>query len=98
MLAFTMQIVKLELAAAAPDVVYASCKTDLDTFKLLSGSDQSLRGIFPDEVCDRLGDVELVGVGIGFLSLLELQDRPGAKFKVLLREICLSQRGMHTRA
>lgn len=38
MLAFTVQIVKLELAAATPDVMYASGETDLDAFKLLSGN------------------------------------------------------------
>ena len=92
MVAFTVQVVKLELAAAATDVVYASGKTDKNTFKLLSRSDQPILAVFPDKVCDRLGDIELVGVRVRFLSLFKLQYRPGAKFKVLLNNMPVSER------
>lgn len=92
MLAFTVQVIKLELAAAAPNVMYASGKTDLDTFQLLSGGNQPILAVFPDKVCDRLGDIELVGIRVRVLCLLEFQDRPGAKFKVLLSEAPVSER------
>ena len=95
MLAFAVQIVKLELAATAADVVDASGKTELNVLELLSGGDRPLLSVFTDKVCDRLGDMELVGVWIRFLSLLELQDRPGAKFVVLLESLC--RRGVRTR-
>lgn len=87
MLAFTMQVVKLELAATAPDVMYASSETNQGVFKLLSRGDQPIFAVFSDEVCNRLADMELVGIRVGFLRLLKLQDRPGAKFKVLLRAV-----------
>jgi len=87
-----VQIVKLELAAATTDVVYASSKSDQGAFKLLSWSNQSILSVFPDKVWDRPGDVELVGVRIGILSLLKLQDRPGAKLKILLKNTSYRER------
>lgn len=65
-------------------------KTDLDAFKLFSRRDQPILAVLTDKVGDRLGNIELVGVRIGVLSLLELQDRPGAKFKVLLNKTPVS--------
>jgi hypothetical protein len=91
-LAFTVQVVKLELVAAAADVMYASGETDKNAFKLLSRSDEPVLAVFPDKICDGLGDMELVGVRVRILSLLKLQDRPGAKFKVLLNKILVSER------
>ena len=86
-----VQVVKLELAAAATDVVYAPGETDMDAFKLLSRSDLPILAVFADKVWDRLADIELVGVRVRILGLLELQDRPGAKFKVLLNNMPISE-------
>ena len=79
-----MEVVEAQLRTAGPDVVNTAGQLLRLAFKSGACSDSAFGAIFPDVMLERLGDMELVRVGIGILSLLEVLDLSGSKFVVLL--------------
>jgi hypothetical protein len=72
--------------------VHATSKALFDTFQLGPRGDLAFGTVLGNVRGDRTSDIELVGVGIGLLRLLEFENLTGTKFKVLLLSRSASDR------
>jgi hypothetical protein len=79
-----VEVVKAQLGTTGTNVVNTAGQLFLLAFKSGACRDYTLGAILLDVTLERLGDMELVRVGVGILSLLEVLDLSGSKFVVLL--------------
>lgn len=79
-----VEVIKLEFRTTSTNVVYASSKADYRALELATGGNNTFRSEFFNVFGDGHRDMELVGIGIRILSLLEVLNMSGTKFIVLL--------------
>ena len=82
--ALAVEVVEAEALARGADVVYAAREGLHGALELLAGSNLALNAVLVDVVDEGGRHMELVGVGVRRLGLLELEDAARADFKVLL--------------
>ena len=71
-----MKIIKAKALTGSTDIVDPSSKELGLSVELLTSLDLALRTITRDVVCDGYRDLELVGVRVGLMGLLELHNMP----------------------
>jgi len=80
-----MEIVETELGSAGTNVVDSASKAFGLALKLGARGNLAFGSVLLNVSGDRLGDMELVGVGVRVLGFLEVLNLPGTEFVVLLR-------------
>ena len=80
-----MEIIEAEVLSGCADIVYTAGEVFNGSLELLPRLDLALGAVLLDVVGDRSSDMELMGVGVRVLGLLQLEDLPGPNLKVLLR-------------
>ena len=82
--ALAVEVVEAEALARCADVMYTAREGLHGALELLAGGDLALNAVVANIIDDRGRHMELVGVGVGILGLLQLEDITRTNLEVLL--------------